>query len=788
MSDSRDNPGFLAELRRRRVVRVGIGYAAAMFVVLQAGDLIFEALAIGDGVFRVLVIVALAGLPVALVLGWLFDVTPEGLRRTARHGEAGRLLARIPPWAIFAPITLLLVSAVAFAVAVNVPRAAGGAVKPGAEVIAVVPFTVTGGGTGMTGEGFVDLLSRNLDQVGGIRTVEPRTVLYRWEQRDEDARAAAQDAALEIGRDVRAGSVLTGSVVVLGSEVRISADVFPVDGTEPLASAQVEGSSDRLLELVDSLSVSLLRELWSSSSRQPLPRTDVRAITSGNLDAIRAFLRGEQHYRASAWDSALVWFARAVAEDSVFPLAHYRLAMTASWGGEGLTASAGGASTSLALHYVERLPPREQLLVRVMALRANGESVMAMDTLRAYLRTYPDDAEAWFILADDTYHAQHESIAPLRSRPEEQLVLFDRVLSLDPSFTPALIHPLEIAFQSGDGRLIEQYTSLLSAVAPGNGAASLYLLAASALKTRDAVALGTTLARAVAAADSGSADLNWQAARASRTPLLSAVIALSPQQRALAVDAFRQTLGRTHRDAAAAALAHIDVATGAVDAARALLAPLAGDPLSGPAHVRQLDRLPVYAGVADSAAIGALLMEVEPVQLEALRLIAAIDRRDAHGAQQAAQAIGALAGDSTWLTVAEAGYAFAAALAGDTIAGLAQLQATLPRHGFAAGSLFDALWFRWVELLGEHPQTRARAIELLLGPWAGDPALDLQRQFVLGRALDDSGDPANARIAYTRFITAAGDPEQLAGRLQERARAARDALARLGSQRPSTTS
>ncbi len=787
MTQSSDPSSFLAELKRRRVVRVGVGYAAAVFVVLQAADLIFDALAVSDGVFRALVILCLAGFPVALILGWLLDVTPEGLRITARRGEPGRLLARVPPWAIFAPIVLLLLTAVGFALVVNVPRAAGGAVKPGAEVIAVVPVEIRDSGAGITGEGFVDLLSRNLDQVGGIRTVDPRTVLYRWEQRDEDAALAPQQAALDVARAVRAGSVLTGSVVVFGAEVSISADVFPVDGAEPLASAQVQGSSDRVLELVDSLSIALLRDLWSARSAQPLPRTNVRAITSGNIDAIRAFLRGEQHYRASSWDSALVWFARAVAEDSMFPLAHYRLAMTASWGGEGVTASAGAASTRMAVYHADRLPAREQLLVRVMGLRADDEPAMARDTLRAYLEAYPDDAEAWFLLADDEYHAQHQSIAPLRSRPEELLVLFDRVLGLDPSFTPALIHPLEIAFRSGDSRLIEQYTSLMAAVAPASTGSDLYQDAAAALQSRDPAALGEVLARAVAAGDSTSADLAWQASLAVRLPLISAVIELAPERRVLATDAFRATLGGEHRDAAATAMAHIDIALGDLAGARTLLAPLARDPLAA-SHVRALDRLPVYAGVADSAAISRLLLEPEPGQRHAQRLIAAIDRRDADDARRAALALDGVEGDSVWSIVAEAGHAFATALSDDPIAGLAAVQATLPRNGFASGSVFDALWFRWVELLAEHPQTRARAISLLRVPWMGEPALELQRHYVLARALDASDDPGNARIAYTHFITAAGDPDALEGRMRERASDARSALARLGSQRPSTTS
>lgn len=787
MSPPRDPMGFLHELKRRRVVRVGIAYAAAVFVVLQAADLIFEALEIGPGVFRALVILCLAGFPLALVLGWLFDVTPDGIRLTADSGKPGRLLARVPRWAVFAPVAFLLLSAVAFAVAVKAPASAG-AVKPGAEVLAVLPFTVTGG-TDLTSEGFVDLLSRNLDGVGGIRTVDPRTVLYRWDQHAEEIALNPDSTMLEIGRAVRAGAVLTGSVNILNDGVRIAAEVRPVDGDSTLlASVHVNGSTDNLLGLVDSVSIALLRELWSTSSARSMPRTDVRAITSGDLDAIRAFLRGEQHYRASDWDSALVWFARAVAEDSMFPLAHYRLAVTAGWSSGGFARAASASSTRLAAIFADRLPQREQLLVRVMTLRADGETAMARDTLRAYLQAYPDDAEAWFLLADEEYHASHESIAPLRSRPEETLVLFDRVFGLDPSFTPALIHPLEIAFRSGSDALIEQYVSRVQAVAPGSNGAVIYTAAAEALRSDDPVLLGDLLARVVATVDSASADLGTQAAMAVRAPLLAAVIGLSPGERDVALETFRAALGMVHRDAATAMVAHIDIAIGRTADARALLAPLARAPATAPKHVRPLERLAVFAGVADTVNTGEHLVELEPEQLATLRLVAAIDRRDAAAAQRAARSLAGMSGDSMLQVVSDAGYGFATALGGDMIAGLAQVQATLPRDGFSAGSIFDALWFRWVELLAEHPQTRDRAIELLLTPWPGEPALELQRQYVLGRALEARGDFANARLAYTRFVTAVGDTDGIEAPMRTRAANARDALARFGSQRPSTTS
>jgi hypothetical protein len=77
---------FLAELRRRRVYRVVATYLAAIFVALQFADLILEAIPVIS--YRVLVIVALGGLPVTAALAWIFDIREGQIRRTADLGEA----------------------------------------------------------------------------------------------------------------------------------------------------------------------------------------------------------------------------------------------------------------------------------------------------------------------------------------------------------------------------------------------------------------------------------------------------------------------------------------------------------------------------------------------------------------------------------------------------------------------------------------------------------------------------------------------------------------------------
>jgi TolB-like protein len=73
-------PSFLQELKRRKVVRVALVYGATTFAVIQAADIIVPRLQLPDWTITLLLVIALLGFPIALVLGWAFDLTPEGVR------------------------------------------------------------------------------------------------------------------------------------------------------------------------------------------------------------------------------------------------------------------------------------------------------------------------------------------------------------------------------------------------------------------------------------------------------------------------------------------------------------------------------------------------------------------------------------------------------------------------------------------------------------------------------------------------------------------------------------
>lgn len=95
------------ELKRRRVVRVAVVYAATAFVVLQVGDLLVSGLALPAWVFTAITVVVLLGFPLALALAWAFELTPEGVQRTVSADGT----ATSEPWLTRRSLLALLVLA-----------------------------------------------------------------------------------------------------------------------------------------------------------------------------------------------------------------------------------------------------------------------------------------------------------------------------------------------------------------------------------------------------------------------------------------------------------------------------------------------------------------------------------------------------------------------------------------------------------------------------------------------------------------------------------------------------
>jgi serine/threonine-protein kinase len=641
------------------------------------------------------------------------------------------------------------------------------AVTEEAERIAVLPFSASGPGVEVLGEGMVDLLTTNLQGVGGIQTVDPRLVLKRWGRKDPDEGGAQE--ALDLGRELDAGSVVTGSAVSAGGRVRLAADLYAVTSGERLGRAQVDGPADSILPLVDRLSVALLRDVWRS--REPLPSLDLGSLTTDSIAALRAYLQGERYYRRFALDSALAQYTRAVEVDSTFALAHLRRALVFGWtGGYGSPASVQAAEAGF--RYAERLPPRSRRLLGGYKAFQEGDT-RSIDSMRAYVADYPADLEGWYFYGEALHHLV--DIEP-RS-PDTVLAAFDRVIAGDSTSTPALVHPLEITMIYRDSTRFRRYLGVFARTAPRArvaahrvGAALVWGPSPSESDLRAAVAAVPHLAFYAVVAAYRNETATSDSVLELRRRLFAALPLSSPVHRFEPVDRGFMLVGLGRlREARALVDTVAAISPGA--AAGLLVWPVAlglVPPSSGGTKVDSLV-------ARDKSEMASPLMEA---YVDAIRAVA--QGRTEEAVKRATDAIRApsTTEDSTRSRgMLRATIGWARLVQGDTADGISDLRTGLSVTGGPQSGATAFLRFQLALALAADPRSREEGIDHLRYGFNGTAVHLLPLTYLaLGRTYEAADKPDSAALAYGRFVRLwdKADPE-----LQSRVSEAREALARL---------
>ncbi|MBW8771937.1 MAG: protein kinase, partial [Gemmatimonadetes bacterium] len=168
-------------------------------------------------------------------------------------------------------------------------------------------------------------------------------------------------------------------------------------------------------------------------------RAGLADATTGSVDAYRDYLTGID--RLNHWDlvGADSVLHTAVATDSTFALAWFKLALTRGWIG-GSADSLGHTAIERAVRYVDRLPSREQTLVRAYQAFLDGDHPRAVELYTTLVRKDSTDTDAWYGLGDAWYHRPAQGTADRVHAMNASLHAFRRALALDPTYALAYDH------------------------------------------------------------------------------------------------------------------------------------------------------------------------------------------------------------------------------------------------------------------------------------------------------------------------------------------------------------
>ena len=227
-----DPASFLTELKRRKVYRVAVAYAIVAWLLIQAASILFPTFEAPPWVMKVFVSAVILGFPVALILAWAFELTPEGIRRSEeiplRESKTAKTGSR---WtAIIATAAVLAAALLAFqfartrkAATTELPKQTAPATTATVDKsVAVLPFENLSSDkeNAFFAQGIQDEIITTLSKISGLRVIS-RTSTAHYE--------SAPQNLPEIAHQLRVSNVLEGSVQKVGDRVHINVQLIQAD-------------------------------------------------------------------------------------------------------------------------------------------------------------------------------------------------------------------------------------------------------------------------------------------------------------------------------------------------------------------------------------------------------------------------------------------------------------------------------------------------------------------------------------------------------------------------------
>jgi TolB-like protein len=435
---------FFAELKRRNVFRVMAVYGIVGFLVLQVVDLAVPALLLPEWTYRLVALLLLAGLPVAVVLAWAFEQTPQGLKRTERAAPAEIDAIVTAPVHQRWPAGLLALLGVALLVggwwlgqrssveAVAMPEHAPAELRlaladeqrDSLPSLAVLPFVDMSQGRDQEyfSDGITEELLNTLARIRELKVLG-RTSAFAYKGESKDLRA--------IGAELGAGYIVEGSVRKDGERLRITAQLIDASDGGHLWSEQYDRDMGDVFAIQTEIAEAIAAEL-----RVPLGLDEGERLVSptDDLGAYDLYLAGRARMRERGESvmEAIDLFEAAIARDSSWAPAWAGLAESRS------LVPYYAASVDSAL-WANSLAEAEAAARRALELDPrNASAIVALGSVHRDRWNW-DEAEAAFVRAltldpeNVEAHQQYADFLLYIGHFDEADLAVERALALDRS-------------------------------------------------------------------------------------------------------------------------------------------------------------------------------------------------------------------------------------------------------------------------------------------------------------------------------------------------------------------
>jgi adenylate cyclase len=428
MSDP-DRPGLFEELKRRRVVRAVLVYGVVAWVVVQVADVFFPALRLPEWTVTLVAALAVLGFPITVALAWIFERTPDGLRRDTGAEVAPRTRTAGSTW-----VTPQFLSAVGLGMVLGlVVVGAGSWLRGGGSTatvtdeanepipsVAVLPFSDLSpdGDQQHLSDGLTEDILTRLARVEELK-VTSRTSVMRYRGTRQSMR--------EIGAELGVAHVVEGSVQRAGDRVRITAQLIDAATDQHLWA----DSWDRSLEDIFAIQSEIASEI--ARALEVRLGSDAARADGTTIEAYELYLRGRERMQgmatssaeeASVYGGALALFEEAIAADSTYAPAWASAAIALIQAPRQDETLARDSALVLARRAMA-LDPRSDLAHIAIGRThlGRGEFDSALQRFQDALALVPNSAEAWGAIGE---------VLDRQGRYAEAWRAFRRASELDP--------------------------------------------------------------------------------------------------------------------------------------------------------------------------------------------------------------------------------------------------------------------------------------------------------------------------------------------------------------------
>jgi TolB-like protein/Tfp pilus assembly protein PilF len=300
---------FFSELKRRNVIRIGIGYAVASWVIVEVASVLLPTFEAPDWILRAIVLALIAGLPIALLIAWVFELTPEGIKKednvdTPEEEVFKARTARKADLTIMALLTLALSYFIIEKIWLS------GVVRGNMDAIAVLPFSDMSPRRDQEyfAEGLTIELLNMLSRVADLK-VTGKTSAFQFKDYKGDFKA--------IGKTLKVGTILEGSVRAVDDNVRITTNLIDAEDGHTLWSANYDRKLNNIFQVQDEIARAVVKALQAQlfeTAEEP----EERVVSAEAYTAYQQgnFLQGQ--LTVEDQNSAIKYFERAISEDPAF--------------------------------------------------------------------------------------------------------------------------------------------------------------------------------------------------------------------------------------------------------------------------------------------------------------------------------------------------------------------------------------------------------------------------------------------------------------------------------------